>query len=139
MARVAEATGMELRIFNRDGQRFGDAPEPDPESPGADLMSQFLNQKKGATWQSIPVVAFFTKDMNYLYHYTEYPAIYYKDRLVIEHIRAPREGETPAQTAERSGREFAELRRSPFFRIWASAAVDEIVSCLHRRLVLGAV
>jgi hypothetical protein len=130
---------MELRIFARDGQRFGDAPTPDPGSPNADLMSQFLNEKKGSTWQSIPVVAFFTKDMEYLYHYTEYPAIYHKDRLVIEHIRAPREGETPEQTAERSGREFAELRRTPFFRIWASAAVDEIASCLQRRLVLGAV
>jgi hypothetical protein len=139
MARIAEATSMELRIFNRDGHRFGDAPEPDPESPNADLMSQFLNAKKGAKWQSIPVVAFFTRDMEYLYHYTEYPAIYNKDRLVIEHIRAPREGETPEQSAERSGREFTELRRTPFFRIWASAAVDEIASCLQRRLVLGAV
>jgi hypothetical protein len=34
-------------------------------------------------------------------------------------------------------REFAALQASAFFRIWASAAVDEILSALHERLVLG--
>jgi hypothetical protein len=30
------------------------------------------------------------------------------------------------------------LQQSPFFRLWASAGVDEIISALHRRLVAGA-
>ncbi len=140
-ARIAAVTGMEMRIFRRDGQKFSDAHEPSQaEAPdsNADLMSQFLNHKNGESWQSIPVAAFFTKDFEYLYHYTEYPAIYEKDRL-RNHMGEPKPGETPEQTRERSGREFQELQDSAYFRIWASAAVDEIVSALHRRMLLGAV
>lgn len=140
LARIAEVLGAEMRIFCRDGKRFSEAHVPSlEEAPdsNADLMAQFLNHKKGQTWQSIPVAAFFTEDMRYLYHYTEYPAIYDKDRLVMERIRAPRPGETPEQTQERSNREFQALLDSPFFEIWTSAAVDEIASALHRRMVLG--
>ena len=47
-ARIAADTGMELRIFDRDGQRYSTANVPDAaESPNADLMSQFLNHKHG--------------------------------------------------------------------------------------------
>jgi hypothetical protein len=132
-ARMAADTGMELRIFTRDGQRF-DAPAANP-----DLMDQFLNRKKGQTFRSIPVCAFYTADFDYLYHFTEYPAIYDKDRVVQQHIRAPRPGESPEQTRERADREFGELVNSPFFRIWTSATVDEIISVLHRKAVLGVV
>ncbi len=135
---MADATGMQLRIFNRDGEKFASANVPDPaQSPNADIVSQFLNQKRGQTFQSIPVCAFFTDAMEYLYHFTEYPAIYDKDRVVVQNIRAPKPGESPQQTRERSDREFGALMSSPFFRVWASATVDEIISALHRRLVLG--
>jgi hypothetical protein len=135
--RIAEAAGWELRIFNRDGENFGAGPEP-TDSPNRDLMTPFLNHKNGGTFQSIPVAAFFTEDGRYLYHFTEYAAIYEKDRVVMNHIRAPKPGETPEQTAQRGNREFGELVGGPMWRIWASAAVDEIVSALHRRQVLGA-
>jgi hypothetical protein len=36
-------------------------------------------------------------------------------------------------------REFGDLQSSPFFRVWASATVDEIISALHRKAVLGVV
>jgi len=138
LARIAADTGMELRIFDRDGVRFSSAHEPDSiGSPNADLVGQFLNHKHGETWQSIPVCAFFTRDFDYLYHFTEYPAIYDKDRLVMANIRAPKPGESAEQTRERADREFGELVASPFWRIWASATVDEIISALHRKVVLG--
>jgi len=140
LARLAEAATLELRIFNRDGRQFSRSPKPSlAEAPdsNADLMAEFLNEKNGQTWQSIPVAVFYTKDLDYLYHYVEYPAIYDKDRLVHEHIRAPRPGETPDQTRERADREFMALQQSPFFRIWASAGVDEIISALHERLTVG--
>lgn len=137
-ARIAAESGMELRIFNRDGQKFSRAQMPEPaETPNADLVSEFLNHKNGQLYQSIPVCAFFTRDLGYLYHFTEYPAIYDKDRLVVDHIRAARPDESPEQTRERAGREFGELMDSPFWRIWASATVDEIVSALQRRIILG--
>jgi len=34
-------------------------------------------------------------------------------------------------------RDFRGLQESPFFQVWASAGVDEILSSLHRRLLLG--
>jgi thiol-disulfide isomerase/thioredoxin len=142
LARVAEAGGMELRIFNRDGQKFSTSKRPSlAEAPdsNADIMAEFLNVKNGQTWQSIPVAVLYTRDLDYLYHYIEYPAIYDKDRIVWGHIRAPRPGETPEQTKARVDHEFPALQVSPFFRLWAGAAVDEIVSALHRKLLLGTV
>jgi len=140
LARVAEATGMELRIFNRDGQTFGKSADPRSEpgrSPNADIMAEFMNEKNGQRYQSIPVVVFYDKGLRYLHHYIELPAIYHKDRVVTEKIRAPRPGETPQQTAERAGKEFAAFQKAPFFRMWAGAGIDEMASALHERLVMG--
>ncbi|HZS31944.1 MAG TPA: thioredoxin family protein [Methylomirabilota bacterium] len=139
LQRLAEAGGLELRIFPRDGQRFGRSHRPSlAEAPdsNADLMAEFLNEKHGQTWQSIPVAAFYDRDWGYLYHYTEYPAIYHKER-VVGAIRAPRPGESPAEAQARGDRDFFALQESPFFRVWASAAIDEILSALHERLVAG--
>lgn len=139
LARIAEAAGLELRIFTRDGRRFSRSQRPSlAEAPdsNADLMAEFLNLKNGQTWQSIPVAVFYTTNLEYLYHYIEYPAIYHKDRI-LAHIRAARPGEAPEETQKRGDREFMELQQSPFFRLWASAAVDEMISALHERLVVG--
>jgi hypothetical protein len=141
-ARIAADTGMELRIFNRDGQKASVANVPslaDAPDSSADIMAEFLNHKNGTTYQSIPVCVFYTADLNYLYHFTEYAAMYDKERLVVQHIRAPRPGESPQATRDRSAREFGALIDSPFWRIWTSAAVDEIISALHRKAVLGVV
>jgi len=139
LARLAEAGGMELRFFRRDGQRFSRSQRPslaeEPDS-NADIMAEFLNTKNGQTWQSIPVAVFYTKELAYLYHYTEYPAIYHKDRVVAQ-IRGARPGESNEDAQKRGDREFLELQQSPFFRVWARAGADEILSALHRRLLLG--
>ena len=131
--RIAADTGMELRIFTRDGQKY-DVPASDP-----DIMAGFLNRKDGGAYRSIPVCAFYTNDLEYLYHFTEYAALYDKERVVVQNIRAPKPGEAPEETRVRADREFGELRQTPFWRIWTSAAVDEIVSALHRKVVLGVV
>jgi Thioredoxin len=130
-ARIAAETGMELRIFPRDGQEYDSSPD------NLDVMANFLNRKNGGAYRSIPVCAFSIKDFEYLYHFTEYAAIYDKDRVVNQNIRAPRPGESPDETRSRAEREFGAVQKSPFWRIWASAAVDEIVSSLHRKQVLG--
>ncbi len=139
LARVAETAGLELRIFNRDGQRFGRGSTPSlAEAPdgNADIMAEFMNEKNGQRWQSIPVVVFYTRAIEYLYHYIEYPAIYHKDRVLAQ-LRAPRAGESKEQTQERGLRDFFALQRSPFFTVWACAGIDEMLSALHERLVVG--
>ena len=139
LARLAEAGGMELRIFNRDGKKILGTRRPDPAAaPGAnhDLMLEFMNRKNGGEWASLPVAVFYTKDFRELHRYIEYPAIYHKD-LIRGHQQAARPGEPEAQTKERATREFQALQASPFFDVWARAAVDEILSALHEKLVVG--
>src|SRR5204863_112254 len=60
----------------------------------------------------------------------------HKDRL-RGHQQVARPGETEEQRKERDGREFLAMQRSPFFDIWASAGIDEILSALHEKRVLG--
>jgi Thioredoxin len=139
LARMAAETSMELRIFRRDGQKFSAANMPSlAEAPdsNADIMAEFLKHSNGQAWQSIPVAVFYTDDLTFLYRYQEYPAIYHKDPIVAK-IREPLPGESTADAAARTGPLFQALQDSAFFRVWACAAVDEIISALHRRLLLG--
>src|SRR6266850_6846620 len=70
------------------------------------------------------------------YRYTEFPAIYHKARL-YEAMQVARPGENREEAWARFIRDWAALQRSPFFPMWASAGVDEIVSALHERIVVG--
>jgi Thioredoxin len=139
LARLAEAGGLEMRIFNRDGKKVLGTRRPDPAvAPDAnyDLMLEFLNKKNGAEWASLPVAVFYTKDFKELHRYFEYPAIYNKDGIRGRQGTA-RPGESADQTKERAMREFVALQASPFFDVWASAAAAEILSALHEKLVVG--
>jgi hypothetical protein len=139
LARLAEAGGLELRIFNRDGTKILGTRRPDPaNAPGAnhDLMLEFMNVKNGGEWASLPVAVFYTKDLRELHRYIEYPAIYHKDRI-RGHQQAARPGEGEADASARGRREFVAMQASPFFDLWASAAVDEILSALYERLTVS--
>ena len=57
MARIAEAAGMELRIFPRDDN--------------LDIMNEFLNKGEH---QSIPTFVFYAPDHRYIAHWIERPA-----------------------------------------------------------------
>jgi hypothetical protein len=139
LQRLAEAGGLEFRIFNRDGKKILGTRKPDPAAtPDAnhDLMLEFMNEKNGGEWASVPVAVFCTKDFRELHRYIEYPAIYNKDRI-RGHQQASRSGESAEQTKDRGMREFVALQASPFFDVWAYAAIAEILSALHEKLVVG--
>lgn len=137
LARLAKAGGLELRIFVRDGDTMLRKGLPDPAAGGsADLVQAYANEKNGQRWASVPVAVFFTEDFVELYRYVEYPAIYHKER-VIGHLRAPRPGETEPQANARGGAEIGALLESPFYDVWAQAAIAEILSALHERLLIG--
>jgi hypothetical protein len=136
LARLAEAGGLDLRIFTRDGEKMLLKGLPDPAAGGnTDLVLTYANEKNGQRWASIPVAVFFTKDFTELYRYVEYPAVYRKDRI-LGHLRAPRAGETEEQAKGRAGSAIGALLESPFFDVWAQAGIAEILSALHERVVL---
>ena len=136
LARLAEAGGLQMRIFNRDGQRILWTRRPDPAAaPDAnyDLMLELMNAKNGGEWASVPAVGVYTKGFQELCRYLEYPSVYHKDRI-RGFQQAARAGENETQAHERGMREFAAMQASPFFDLWASVAVDQILSALYEKL-----
>ena len=136
LARLAEAGGLEMRVFNRDGKKILAKRRPDPaEYPDAnhDLMVQFLKKDDRGEWASLPVVVVYDKTFQELHRYLEFPAIYRKD-LIRGHMHAARGNESRDQANKRSMEEFVALQSSPFFDIWASAMIDEILTGLRDRL-----
>ena len=110
VARLAEAGGLELRIFPRDGQK--------------------------QTFQTVPTVVFLTKAFEVLYTYFEFPAIYRKTEPA-RRLGVPASRENREKEWERFIRDWGALQESPFWQVWTSAAVDEILSALLERLVVG--
>src|SRR6266478_5604428 len=140
LARLAEAGGLELRIFNRDGKKILGTRRPDPAAyPNAnhDLMLEFLNTKNGGEWASLPVAVIYTKDFQELHRYIEFPTIYHKD-YIRGYMQSARSGESEAQTKDRGQREFVAMQASPLFDLWASAGIDEILSALYEKLTVKA-
>lgn len=136
LARLAEAGGLELRIFLRDGDAMLLKGLPEQAAEGnADLVLEYANEKNGGRFATIPVAVFFTRDFAELYRYIEYPAIYRKERL-LAHLRAARPGETEEQTRARGGAEIGALLESPFYDVWAQGAIAEILSALHERVLI---
>src|SRR5438132_13023184 len=78
LARLAEAGGLEMRIFTRDGEKVGRGPRADPAaSPNADIVNEFLREQDARTYQSVPVAVFYSKELRYLYHYIEFRDVYH--------------------------------------------------------------
>lgn len=111
VARLAEATGLELRIFPRD--------------KNLDIMEEFLNQGQ---FQSIPTVVFYTKDMRYIGHWIERPAFANQDRAEIE---AQVKKEMPAGD-EQAIRNEVRARTTVRYPLWQQASVKD-----WRELVAG--
>ena len=112
MARIAEASGMEMRVFPRDSH--------------LDIMNEFLNKGE---FLSIPVFVFYTADHQHLGHWIERPS---KANEEMPLIRAQVE-------KEMAGKEEAEVRQESRARLnarypaWQQATVQEL-----RELLSGA-
>ncbi len=109
MARIAEATGMELRLFRRDA------------NPA--LMGMYLKEGK---YMSIPVFAFFDKGFRPMGHWIERPGVASQH---IEQVRQERErgdGSPEEKRAEMAKRMAAQ--RS----LWRQETVREIREMLSR-------
>jgi hypothetical protein len=96
MARVAEASGMELRVFFRDQNK--------------DIMAEFL---KEGQHESIPTFVFYTRDHRYLCHWVERPALANDEmHLLLKLFEGrPREEALAEYVAFQSGPVWANWRR----------------------------
>jgi hypothetical protein len=111
LARLAEATGLDMRIFPRDQH--------------LDIMNEFLNKGR---YQSIPVAVFYTKDHQYLCHWIEKPEAASKETAEIEAVIKK---EKPNLTEQ----EFALERRARTASrgiAWQQATVQEIREALTK-------
>jgi hypothetical protein len=108
--RIAEASGMELKVVERD--------------QNLDVMNEFLNQGE---FQSVPVAIFYTGDQKYIYHFTERPK---KANDEMHHMRAIREG----KTQEEAKPLVDEFQKGPIWGGWRDATVKEIISELQSRV-----
>ena len=115
VAHIAEATGIELRVFPRDAN--------------LDIMDQFLNQGQ---FRSIPTVVFYTDKQDYLCHRIERPKLANEERTRIE-------AEVKQEMASASEQEQrAEIRKQTTARYsaWQQAMVQELKELLAARLKL---
>ena len=113
LARVAEAAGMELRVFPRDQHH--------------DIMNEFL---KDGQHMSIPTAVFYTSDHRYICHWIERPAV--ADRETRE-IEAAIRAENPDITDQEFGRE-RRARTGARAADWQRATVEELRDLLRASL-----
>lgn len=112
-ARIAEAAGMELRMFPRD------------KNP--DIMNLFLNQGQ---FMSIPVIVFYTRDFGYIWHFTERPASANRERVEIE---AQMKKEMPS-ASEQDFRNAMRQRLASRQVAWQQETVREMRQMLAEKL-----
>ena len=109
IARIAEAAGIELRIFPRDDN--------------LDIMSEFLNQGEH---QSIPAVVFYTRDHRYIAHWTERPA---KANAEMVEVMKLFEG----RSREEARPLYEEFQQGPVWAAWRQETVREIRQLLEEK------
>jgi len=113
MARIAEAAGIELRIFPRD------------KNP--DIMNEFLNRGE---FMSIPVVVFYTRDLKYLCHWIERPENANQERAQIEEEIKK---EMP-NTSEQDIRSALRQRIQARYPAWQQDSIREMRQMLAKKL-----
>ena len=113
IARISEASGMEVRVFARDTHQ--------------DIMSEFL---KDGQYQSIPVVVFYTGDHEYIGHWIERPAAAYAE---ADQIAAAVHQEKPEASDEEVAQE-TRRRTQDRHVAWQQEVVREVRELLSRKL-----
>lgn len=113
LARVAEAAGVELRIFPRDENH--------------DIMNEFL---KEGLYMSIPVAVFYDKGHEYICHWIERSETANREQGEIE---AAIRSEQPDISDQDFGRQ-RRARTAARAGDWQKATVDELVGLLQDHL-----
>ena len=113
LARVAEAGGLDMRVFPRDEHH--------------DIMNEFL---KNGEWMSIPTAVFYTRDHRYICHWIERPEVAVRE---IEEIEEAIRSENPGINDQDFGRE-RRTRTAARAEDWQQATVEELIALLNQSL-----
>lgn len=119
LAKIAEASGMELRIFFRD-PRGEDWPQDLPVAK--DIMQHYL---KDGQFESIPTAIFYTKDMDYVAHWIERPELATREQT--EFLKKL-EGLPPEEIRRRR----LELQKTETWANWRRETVREVRALLEK-------
>ncbi len=117
MARIAEASGMELRVFFRD--------------QNDDIMAEFL---KHGEHQSIPTFVFYTKDHRYIGHWIERPALANEEMPKLRELTEPLDNPDLAQEERQKHiKAYIDFQHGPVWGGWRDATIREIRELLEQR------
>ena len=118
-ARLAEATGIEMRVFKRDENK--------------DIIGEFL---KDGEHESIPVAVFYTKDHRYIAHFIERPRLANDEMRttvapMYAHMRKP--DATPEEKAAMK-QEYIAFQNGPIWSNWRQETVRECIRLLEAKV-----
>lgn len=117
IARIAEATGMELRMFLRDENN--------------DIIAEFL---KGGEHESIPVFVFYDRDHNYIAHWIERPAKANEELPELQKLTAPlQNADISPEERKRHIQAYVDFQHGPTWAGWRDATVRELRELLEER------
>lgn len=113
-ARLAEATGIEMRFMPRDQNK--------------DVMAEFL---AGGEFESIPVAVFYTKDHEYIAHWIERPVLAQEQMKDIApmYARLRKPDMTPEEQAA-AKQEYIDFQNGPIWGGWRQETVKEVIRLL---------
>ena len=116
MARIAEATGLELRTFLRDQNK--------------DIMAEFLHHGEH---ESIPTLVFYTKDHRYIAHWIERPKLANEQMGQLRDISAPlRNPDLPQEERQQHIQAYIDFQNGPVWAGWRDATIKEIRELLEQ-------
>jgi len=118
-ARIAEAAGMEMRVFKRDDNK--------------DIMGEFL---AGDEFESIPVAVFYTADLEYIAHFTERPRLAnqeMREKLAPMYRRWRKPDRTPEEK-EAAKQEYITFQHGPVWSNWRQETIRECIAMIREKL-----
>jgi thiol-disulfide isomerase/thioredoxin len=118
-ARLAEATGIDMRVFKRDENK--------------DIIAEFL---KDGEYESIPVTVFYTRDHRYIAHFNERPQLAneeMKTLLAPMYARLRKPDATPEEK-EAMKQEYIAFQNGPVWSNWRQETVRECIRLIEAKL-----
>ncbi len=115
IARLAEATGLELKIFFRD--------------QNMDIMNEFL---KNGEFQSIPTLVFYTRDHKYIAHWIERPKLANEQMPLLTAVSSKlRQTDLTPEQRQQYMNDYIAFQNGPVWGGWRDAEVKEIRQLLE--------